>query len=167
MAVAIVEMEHALLGEALDVYRYYVENSTATFQISRPTKADMEKLLFFPQEKTEQYRSFALLEDSVFAGYGLVTRFKSREAYDTTAEVTVYLHPRATGKGYGALMLAHLETFARERGMHSLVAQISAENEASCKLFARAGYSLCARYHEVGRKFDRWLDLVCYEKQLD
>lgn len=64
-------------------------------------------------------------------------------------------------------MLAHLETFAREQGMHSLVAQISAENEASCKLFARAGYSLCARYHEVGRKFDRWLDLVCYEKQLD
>lgn len=166
MGASIVDMERSMLSAALAVYQYYVENSTATFQISKATEADMDSLLFFPNEKSLRYRSFALLEDGAFAGYGIVTRFKSREAYDSTAEATIYLDPKATGKGYGSRMLAHLESFAREHGIHSLIAQISAENEASCKLFSREGYALCARYREVGRKFDRWLDLVCYEKIL-
>ncbi len=162
--IEIVEMRKEWLGEAARVYQWYVDNSTATFQLGPTSEAEMEGLLFFAKER---YRSFAAFGEGRFIGYGIVTQFKAREAYDTTAEVTVYFDHGATGKGYGALMVAHLEAWARERGLHALLAIISGENEASIKLFSRLGYPECARYREVGRKFDRWVDVVVHEKILD
>lgn len=159
----IVDMEKRYLVDALAVYQWYVENSTATFQIRDSSVAEMESLLFFTDER---YRALAAFEDGEFCGYGIITQYKSREAYGWTAEITVYLRPSSTGKGYGSLCIAHLENFARSRGLHVLIAQISGENGASERLFFRNGYVKCGHYHEVGKKFDRWIDLVCYEKKL-
>lgn len=159
----IIPMERRYLEKALDIYRWYVRNSTATFQIADPDLSQMEGLLFFDSPR---YRSFAVLDGGACIGYGIVTRYKTREAFDNTAEITVYLDHEATGRGIGRAVVARLEEFARERGMHALVALISGENAASCALFERAGYEKCAHYREVGFKFDRWLDLVCYEKIL-
>lgn len=159
----IVEMRREWLGEAARVYQWYIDNSTATFQIAPTNEAEMESLLFF---KKDRYQSYAVFEGDRFVGYGIVTQFKTREAYDTTAEVTVYLDPAATGKGYGRTVVERLERFAREKNLHSLLAIISGENEASIKLFSRLGYEECARYREVGRKFDRWLDVVTLGKIL-
>jgi Sortase and related acyltransferases len=163
MSLEIVGMERKYLDDARAVYQWYVAHSTATFQIRDADLAEMEGLLFF---ELPRYRSFAVLEDGLFAGYGIITRYKSREAFDRTAEITIYLADTATGKGYGRTVITHLESFARSQGIHVLVSQISGENDASCKLFSRAGYVKCAHHHEVGFKFGRWLDLVCYEKIL-
>ncbi len=159
----IVPMDERYLGDALAVYRWYVLNTTATFQIAEPTLDQMRSLLFFPLPR---YRSFALLSDGAFAGYGILTRFKEREAFDRTAEVTVYLAHDLTGRGLGHLMLARLEEAARSAGLHALIALVTGNNEASRKLFLRAGYSECALYREVGFKFGLALDLVCFEKIL-
>lgn len=159
----IVAMDERYLPDALAVYRWYVQNSTATFQIGEPTLEQMRSLLFFT---VPRYRSFAILSDGAFAGYGILTRFKEREAFDRTAEVTVYLAPERTGKGLGRLMLARLEKAARDADLHALVALVTGENAASRKLFERSGFAACARYREVGFKFGRALDLVCFEKIL-
>ena len=163
MDIEIREMERQYLAAAREVYQWYVTNSTATFQIRDADIAEMEELLFFRDEK---YRSFAAFECGIFIGYGIVTRYKTREAFDRTAEVTVYLAPGATGRGYGSAILAHLESFALAKGFHLLVALISGENDASLRLFEKKGYAKCAHYHEAGFKFGRWVDLVCYEKLL-
>lgn len=163
MNLEIVDMERKYLGAARDLYQYYVANTTVTYQTHETTLADMESLLFFD---TPKYRSFAVLDDGSVVGYGIVTRYKSREAFDNTAEITIYLAPSATGKGYGRLVVDHLEAFARSQNLHVLEALISSDNAASVKLFERCGYMKCAHHHEVGLKFGRWLDLVCYEKIL-
>lgn len=163
MALEIIGMDRKHITNALEIYQWYVVNSTATFQIRDADFAEMEGLLFFDNPR---YRSFEVMEDDLLIGYGIITRYKTREAYDNTAEITVYLAHTSTGKGYGAKVVSRLEEFAREQGMHVLIAQISGENEGSCKLFARNGYTKCAHYHEVGYKFGRSLDLVCYEKRL-
>lgn len=160
---AIVEMEKKYLTDALAVYQWYVDNSSATFQIRGSSLAEMESLLFFADDR---YCAFAAFEGDEFCGYGIITQYKSREAYGLTAEITVYLRASSTGKGYGSLFIAYLEAFARTKGLHMLIAQISGENDASEKLFSRNGYTKCGHYHEVGKKFDRWIDLVCYEKKL-
>lgn len=164
MAIEIREMERQYLAAAREVYQWYVANSTATFQIRDADVAEMEELLFFRDCK---YRSFAAFERGVFIGYGIVTRYKAREAFDRTGEVTIYLAPGATGKGYGGAILARLESFALSKGFHLLVALISGENDASMRLFGKYGYSKCAHYHEAGFKFGRWVDLVCYEKIME
>ncbi len=163
MNLEIVEMHEKYLDEALAIYSWYVANSTATFQIQSATIDEMRGLLFF---EGSQYRSFAALEDGRFVGYGIITRYKTRCAFARTAEITVYLHHEKTGRGYGKAMVTHLEAFARSGGLHVLIAQISGENSGSCTLFERCGYRKCSHYHEVGYKFERWIDLVCYEKKL-
>ncbi len=151
------------LPQALDVYQWYVSNSTATFQISPATLKEMEQLLFFEDGR---YRSFAAFSGGRFAGYGILTRYKAREAFNLTAEVTVYLDASYCGKGIGRKMVDIIEAHARDQGFHALIAQICGENTSSCALFERSGYLQCSRYREVGYKFDRWLDLVCYQKIL-
>lgn len=163
MSLEIVAMEKKYLEDALFIYQWYVKNSTATFQIHDSTLTEMHELLFFTDPT---YRSFAVLENTRCIGYGIITQFKKREAFDRTAEITIYLETTATRKGYGREVLEYLEEFARTQGFHALVALISGENTGSCKLFARNGYTQCAQYREVGFKFNRWIDLVCYEKIL-
>jgi len=104
--------------------------------------------------------------DGAFAGYVILARYKPRQAYDGTAELTIYLDPSMTGKGIGRACVEFLEARAAERGFHALLAIICAENEASIRLFKAAGYWECARYREVGLKFGRLLDVVSYQKIL-
>ena len=47
-----------------------------------------------------------------------------------------------------------------------MIAGIEAENLASIRLHERFGFREVARMPEVGRKFDRWLDLVLMQKRI-
>jgi phosphinothricin acetyltransferase len=147
----------------LDIYNHYVRNSTATFHIAELTADEFRPLLFplYPR-----FSTWSIVAEGTLAGYVILARYKTREAYDGTAEVTVYLHPEQVGKGLGRAAVAFAEDRARERQFHVLEAVICGENTASIALFERLGYAKSAHHREVGRKFGRWLDVVCYEKLL-
>jgi L-amino acid N-acyltransferase len=68
------------------------------------------------------------------------------------------------GRGVGTAVLGPLLEIARSRGFHAMVAGIDATNEASLKLHAKFGFEKVAHFHEVGWKFERWLDLVFLER---
>jgi phosphinothricin acetyltransferase len=51
-------------------------------------------------------------------------------------------------------------------GKHVMVAGIDAENVGSIRFHERLGFVEAARVHEVGFKFDRWLDLVLMQRTL-
>lgn len=151
------------LPEVLTIYNYYVENSTATFHTRPLTEEEMRGIVFFNDPK---HRTFVILSGGSVCGYVLLTRFKAREAYDSTAEVTIYLRHGCERKGLGSRSIRFIEDYGKKQGFHSLMSVITGENEASIALFAGAGYEKCAHYREVGRKFDRYLDVVCYQKIL-
>ncbi|WP_411349942.1 GNAT family N-acetyltransferase [Paenibacillus sp. WLX2291] len=158
------------LPEVLDIYNHYVQHTTISFHTELQTLEQMrEQILQVP----ERYRSYAILEQNNEAeeqsgqkllGYILITRHKNKQAYDTTAEITVYLKPDQTGKGLGSQSLTFIEQAAVDSGFHTLVATVCTENENSIRLFERRGYEKCAHFREVGRKFDRWLDIASYQK---
>lgn len=155
------EAKEEHLQEVLDIYTYYVLNSTATFHKHIPTTEEMREILFFDNDR---HKSYVLIEDGVICGYAILARYGKREAYDITAEVTVYLKNDCIGKGIGRQAVSFLEKAAKEKGFHALIAIICGENTQSISLFERCGYLKCAHYREVGMKFDRLLDVVCYEK---
>lgn len=158
------EVKEEHLKELLDIYSYYVFNTTATFHDHTVTMEEMKELVIFDNPV---YKTFIIKADEVICGYVILTQHKKREAYRKTAEVTIYLKPEYTGKKIGTKAISHIEDYARKVGMHALVATICGQNAKSINLFIHCGYFNCAHYKEVGSKFGQVLDVVCYEKILD
>jgi L-amino acid N-acyltransferase YncA len=152
------------LPQVLDIYTYYVLNTTATFHISPPQMDEMARMVFFDNPR---YQTFVILDGEIICGYVLLTQFKNREAYDRTAEVTLYVRPDYAGMDIGSKALQHVEEFAHTRDIRVLAATICGDNQHSINLFVRNGYSKCAHYRQVGEKFGQLLDVVAYQKNLD
>ena len=55
----------------------------------------------------------------------------------------------------------------RRQQEHVMVAGIDADNLGSIAFHRALGFTEVARMPEVGRKFDRWLDLVLMQRILD
>lgn len=147
-----------------DIYNHYVLNTTVTFHSELLDNDEMRGILFF---KNKRFVSYAIVDSSSSViGYVILGYYKPRQAYDYTAEVTIYLHPDKTGNGIGNQAMNFIEKIAREREFHALLGVICSENEASIKLFRKFGYWECANFKEVGQKYNRLLDVVVYEKIL-
>ena len=153
------------LDAARAIYNHYVETSTATFHDEPLTAAEFAAMV--DTAGSERHGVWGIRASDELGGYVQVSPFKSRCGYRDTAEVTVYLRPDATGRGLGAAALQHAESFARGAGLHALLAVICAENDASLRVFARAGYVEVGRLREVGSKFGRRLDVAYLELLLD
>lgn len=155
------EMRVEFLPSVANIYNYYILNSTATFHSNELSLEDIKGIVF---TGSPRFQSFAILDGERVCGYSILSPFKKREAYDATAEVTVYLEDGYTGKGVGSMAISHLEKVAAQNGFHVLLAVICGENDQSIRLFEKLGYEKCAHYKEVGIKFGRLLDVVCYQK---
>lgn len=156
-------VEEKLLPELAMIYNYYVMNTTATFHMNEVDREGMRSILF---DGDPRFPAFVIFEGDEICGYCLLARYKKREAYDGTAEVTVYLKPGYEKKGIGSFAVNQMEEFAIQHQFHVLLAVICGENTGSIHLFIKMGYEKCAHFREVGTKFGRVLDVVCYQKIL-
>jgi phosphinothricin acetyltransferase len=55
---------------------------------------------------------------------------------------------------------------ARAEGRHVMVAGIGLPNDASVALHAKLGFTEAGCLREIGRKTERWLDLLFMQKML-
>jgi phosphinothricin acetyltransferase len=76
----------------------------------------------------------------------------------------VYVAEEFQGLGIGRAVLEELLRLAEAHGFHAVLARIAGDNEASVALHSACGFELIGTEHEVGRKFGRWLDVVCMER---
>ncbi len=81
-------------------------------------------------------------------------------------EYTLVLAPSAHGRGIGRGLLTALEDHARQGGVHSMIAGVSAENPLGIAFPAALGYAPVAVLPEVGFKFGCWMDLHLMQKFL-
>ncbi|MNE42965.1 Phosphinothricin N-acetyltransferase [compost metagenome] len=149
------------LYDVMETYNYYVKNSTASFHTEELTINEIRESVI---NLNPRYKSYIIIEEEKAVGYVLITQHKKKQAYDVSAEVTIYLHPNELGKGIGGRALSYIEEVAIHNGFHVLVATVCAENNQSRQLFEKNGYKQCAHYQEIGMKFGRRLDIFTYQK---
>jgi L-amino acid N-acyltransferase YncA len=163
MKIEFADLTEADLEFVKEIYDYYIENSTATYYTERISTDELRE--FIPVQH-KKYKSFLVKIDDEPCGFCYICQYKKRQAYDRTAEVSLYLKPGYTGRGIGRLALDYLEKVAKGNGISVLLGIISGDNANSIKLFEKQGYEKCAHYNQIGEKFSKILDVVSYQKIL-
>ena len=154
---------HKDAPEIAEIYKWYVENATATFETVPPTPEVMEERL---HAIASDYPCYVCEESGRVVGYCYVHLWKTFAAYSHTLETTIYLRPGMEGHGIGLTLMEHLVRECRERGFVSLIACITAENDGSRRFHERLGFSQVSDFKRVGYKFGRYLDVTDYQLQL-
>lgn len=145
------------------IYNYYVTRSTCTYQMEHATSAERET--WFNGHGPKHPVTVAVLGDEV-VGWGSLSQFHSRCAYQHTVENSVYVRHDQIRRGIGQALLQDLIIRARDLGHHTIVALISADQSASIALHARFGFRDAGRLRQVGRKFNQWLDVAYMQLML-
>jgi phosphinothricin acetyltransferase len=146
-----------------EIYDWFIKNSTATFH-TEPISIDQLKEFIYINHPL--YNSWLICIGKEIAGYCFLTYYKKRQAYDRTAEVTLYLKTEFHGKGIGKVAMDYLEKIAIENGLKNLIGIITGDNVSSIALFEKSGYTKCAHFKNVGEKFNKILDVVAFQKEI-
>jgi phosphinothricin acetyltransferase len=151
------------ISSALNIYNWYVLNSTATFHLETIPQEELERMVSVGHSK---YQSFLILFNNEVCGFCYLSQFRYKEAYDQSAEITLYLDQNATGKGLGKATLTYLEEIAKENSISNLVAVITADNSISISMFEKYNYFKVGHLKNIGVKFGKALDVVSYQKEI-
>lgn len=138
------------------IYNAYVETTVITFEETPVSVPEMSTRL---AAYTAHFPWLVCVVEGEVLGYAYASRWKERSAYRQTAEVTIYLHPDSGGRGYGKALYTALLPRLQQLGYHVALACIALPNEASVGLHESFGFKKVAHFAEVGRKFERWLDV--------
>jgi len=148
------------LPRILEIYNREVEVSTATYDTIPRTEAAHRA--WFAAHDANHPVLVAESEGNV-GGWASLSPWSDRAAYAKTVEVSVYVAEEHRRRGLGRRLLNELVEAARRHGHHSLLARISADNDASVRLHSGCGFTVTGTLHEVGIKFGRLLDVVIME----
>ncbi|MDR1381483.1 MAG: GNAT family N-acetyltransferase [Tannerella sp.] len=139
-----------------EIYNYYVVNTVITFETNPVPVAEMRDRIL---SISENHPYLVCEEAGRISGYCYASPWKRREAYRHTVESTVYAAPSHQGRGLGARLMKALLEELKKTPVHAVIACIAIPNPQSVKLHERLGFRQVSEYREVGRKFDRWIDV--------
>jgi L-amino acid N-acyltransferase YncA len=146
------------------IYNAEVTRSTATFDLVPRTAED--QLTWLADHRGPYPAVVAVDVDDTPLGFGSLSEYKHRPAYATTVENSVYIAADHRGEGIGRALLDHLIGLATQHGFHSVIARVGGDNVASIALHRSCGFTLVGVEREVGRKFNRWLDVTVLQRLL-
>ena len=152
-------------GEALaTIYNAYIRTSTATFEEDPIDGSIMASRI--SNTLSDGYDWLVAEDEGQLIGYAYSSRWMARPAYRFTVEVSVYVAKEANGKGIGRALYDVLFERLRAKDYHTVIGIITLPNPASIKLHESYGMQKVAHYHEVGRKFDEWIDVGQWQGML-
>jgi L-amino acid N-acyltransferase len=160
----------ASLGDAeqiRQIYNYEVSNTTATFDLVPRSLADQQQWI---ADRNGAFAAIVAVDPSDelgdVVGFGSLSPYKVRAAYRTSVEDSVYVRRDRNGQGIGKLVVNELLRVASASGFHAVFARITAASEASIGLHRACGFELVGIEREVGRKFNKWLDVAIMQALL-
>jgi len=152
------------LDAFVEIYNHYVATTHFTFDTEPFTP--LTRRPWFEQFDGRRHRCLALTDRGGVIGYASSAPLKSKAAYETSVEVSIYLASSATGRHFAAPLYDALFTQLESEDVHRAYALIALPNDASIAFHRRFAFEEVAHLNEVGRKFGRYWDVVWLEKAL-
>jgi L-amino acid N-acyltransferase YncA len=152
------------LDAIVEIYKHSVEHGTATYELTVPDYAEMQRR--FEALTSQNYPYLVAQEDGKILGYAYAGPFRPRPAYRWSVEDSIYLSPDAQGKGVGYQLLARLIKASDERGFRQMIAVIGGASAASIAVHAKAGFEHSGVMKATGYKHGKWLDTTIMQLAL-
>jgi L-amino acid N-acyltransferase len=161
-----VEIRLARLDDAeaiRTIYNVEVSTSTVTFDLVPRT---LDEQLDWLQARSGAHAVIVAEEAGEVVGFGSLSPFRDRPAYNGTVEDSVYVRGDQRGRSVGRQLVAELVDLAAQHGFHTVIARIVGGHDASIGLHRSLGFAEIGTEREVGRKFGTWLDVVVMQRML-
>ena len=130
-----------------------IRETTATFTSILKTEDDLHALL------TARSDAFLVAQiDGAVAGFITWGPFRNGDGYAHTAEHSIIT--ARSGQGIGKALMQAALAQAHAQGIHMMVACIGGENERAVAFHTQMGFAMAGQLPQVGRKMDRWHDLI-------
>lgn len=153
------------IAQVVDIYNYYILNSTATFEETEIDVPEMSDRIL--KVNMQGFLWLVAVENDEVTGYAYAGRWNNRSAYRYTVEVTIYLKHTVVCRGTGTMLYTELFSKLRALGTHTAIAGITLPNPASIALHEKFGMIKAGHFRDVGYKFGRWLDVGYWDVQLN
>ncbi len=153
--------ERTDIAELLEIYNYEVLNGVSTLDINPRTTEQWTD--WFENHNIKNHPLIVSEENGVITGYASLSSYRAKEAYASTVELSIYIHPEHRGKGVGTALMSEIITMAKEDPtVHTVVSVITSGNAASERLHDKFGFIFSGEIKEVGVKFGKYLDISNY-----
>lgn len=149
------------------VYGHHVLHGVGTFEDPPPTVEAMTERMAAVRGRGLPW--LAAEEGGKLLGFAYAAPFRLRAAYGHTVEDAVYVAPDALRRGVGRALLGSLVKGceAARLDLRQMVALVGdSGNAASIGLHEALGFHRAGLFAGVGRKHDRWLDVVMMQRPL-
>ncbi len=147
----------------LEIFNDAIATSTSLYDCEPRTSESMRA--WFELKSRHGFPVIGLQDASQsmlgFATYGT---FRNFAGYRFTVEHSIYIHKNHRGRGLGKLLMQEIINCAEKHGVHVMVGVIDAANQTSIALHEKFDFSYAGTLREVGFKFNRWLDILFYQK---
>ena len=149
------------IASCLDIYNYEVVNGVATLDLELRTLTEWQE--GYEAHQTVEHCIFVGLIDDVVVGYASLSSYRTKDAFKSTVELSIYIHQGYRGKGVASKLMAHILEYAKKmETLHTVVSVITAGNAASTALHERFGFTYCGLTPQVGFKHGKYQDTETY-----
>jgi len=147
------------------IYAHHVLHGLGTFETTPP---DVEEMQRRHAQVTADGFPYLVAEDAgQILGFAYANHFRTRAAYRNTVEDSIYVAADAMGRGVGTGLLSALVERCAALGLRQMLAVIGdSGNAGSIGVHRRCGFEHTGVLKAVGRKFDRWVDVVIMQRAL-
>jgi L-amino acid N-acyltransferase YncA len=165
MSILVRVSSEADLDAITAIYTHAVTHGTASFELDPPDRAEMTRRRAAILEGGYPYLVAA--KDGAVLGYAYAGAYRTRPAYRSTVEDSIYVAPSAQGQGVGRLLLAALIDECEARDFRLMVAVIGdEESKGSIGLHRSLGFEPVGILTGIGYKHGRWLSTVLMQRPL-
>lgn len=170
MTILIRNVQESDLDDLLAIYGPYVEKTAISFEYEVPSLVEFGRRW---QGISQTYPYLLAQADGNILGYAYASPFHPREAYQWSAETTIYLAPQAQGKGLGRHLYQALEDCLKAQGVLTVLACIATTEQPddyltnnSWNFHKHLGFKEVGHFKASGYKFGHWYDMKWLEKSL-
>lgn len=156
----------ATVEDASDVrfiYAKHVTDSAVSFEYALPSLQEIENRI----RKSFSRHVFIVMESSTnVVGFAYASDFRSRQAYQWIAEVSVYVGEEFKRRGVARSLYTVLHKILRYQGYCQVKAVMTSPNPESQQFHEAMGYKLEAHLNRIGFKFNKWHNVDFYSMVL-